>query len=320
MKKIRFLSTLVITAVLLFVFFSCSFTESENVETSGIWVSYTIRHESDSSIAVWAVFRVGGPFGTILQMSSGEYVTCNDVMLNQGILNCYINFDTPAPDNTYTFAFHRTDETITTIVTTPASPDDVSTNPADNYNEWDPLDVIWNSADSESGDLIELDISGTNIHSYSRSGITDNGSYTVNDPKGTGINSIDNGILSPISVVVKRYHIGSVNEEYQGGQTRGERWAESVTINNFQPKLTLGMTISPENSGSITAAGDISGTTTSGDYRKYEMNEQVILTPVPASGWQFDHWSGDIEGTDNPYTIPVITGNMSIIAHFTAAL
>jgi uncharacterized repeat protein (TIGR02543 family) len=44
--------------------------------------------------------------------------------------------------------------------------------------------------------------------------------------------------------------------------------------------------------------------------------EIVILTATPEEGYEFQGWSGDLTGTDNPTNI-TITKNMTITAHFT---
>lgn len=71
------------------------------------------------------------------------------------------------------------------------------------------------------------------------------------------------------------------------------------------PVFTL--TKKTEGSGSITA-----------DPEKafYEEGEEVTLTAVPESGWEFDSWSGDVSGTDNPLTL-TMNSNTSITALFT---
>jgi uncharacterized repeat protein (TIGR02543 family) len=48
----------------------------------------------------------------------------------------------------------------------------------------------------------------------------------------------------------------------------------------------------------------------------YQYNDVVILTANPASGWYFDHWSGDLTGNTNPTTIR-INGNKAVTATFT---
>jgi hypothetical protein len=315
MKNGKYAGFFVITALVMILAFSCAITDSGNVKTSGIWVSYTVRHKSDTNIEVIAVFRVGGPLGTLLEMSDGEYISCNGVALSWATLYYYTTFTSPAPGNVYTFTFHRTDETIDTEVTVPPSPGTVTTTPSDGYNEWDPLEVNWSSG----LDTIEIEITGTEIDTYTRSGITDDGSFIVNDPKGTGIESDNNAGVSSLDVLVKKYRTGSVNAVYEGGQTRSEHWASSATVTNFQPKLTLEYIINPEDSGTVTAVGSVSGTTYSGEYGRYEIGESVTLTAEGLMDWNFLNWSGDISSSDNPHTIPSITsGVSSITANFQA--
>ncbi|MBN2536336.1 MAG: hypothetical protein JXB88_25865 [Spirochaetales bacterium] len=300
--------------VLLTLFFSCAVTESENVATSGIWASYAIEHQSDTKIVARATLRVGGPLGTILEMSSGEHITCNGVTLTWAYFYYHTEFSTPASGNTYTFVFHREEETISTVVVVPDMPESVSTTPSVIYNEWEPLTINWTAGGS--GDLVEVQITGTDIYPYTQSTISDTGSVIVNDTEGSGVISIDNAVVSPLSVVVKRYRTDSVNSVYQGGGTRGEHWAPAVTITDFQPKLTLHITISPAYTGSVTSDGIYSEPVYSGEYRKYRVSEEVIITAEPIAGWAFDNWTGDVETAENPYTIVGMITNMSVTANF----
>ena len=48
----------------------------------------------------------------------------------------------------------------------------------------------------------------------------------------------------------------------------------------------------------------------------YKGTSQVKLTAVPTEGWEFIEWSGDLVGTDNPFTIE-IDGDKSVTAIFT---
>ncbi len=71
---------------------------------------------------------------------------------------------------------------------------------------------------------------------------------------------------------------------------------------------TLSALISPTGSGSITLSPQggtyIAGTT-------------VTITAVANNGYKFDHWSGDLAGTQNPATI-VMNSNKNITANFVA--
>lgn len=47
----------------------------------------------------------------------------------------------------------------------------------------------------------------------------------------------------------------------------------------------------------------------------YSYGDTVRLTGLPASGWNFKYWSGDITGSANPTTL-LMTGNFSVTANF----
>ncbi|TCO07460.1 pectate lyase family protein [Natronoflexus pectinivorans] len=64
------------------------------------------------------------------------------------------------------------------------------------------------------------------------------------------------------------------------------------------------LTSSVQGQGSVNPA--------SGSFAK---NSEVQITATPASGWQFDGWSGDASGTDNPLTL-VMNSNKSVTATF----
>ena len=51
------------------------------------------------------------------------------------------------------------------------------------------------------------------------------------------------------------------------------------------------------------------------DQENYTYNTSVELNSIPASGWVFDYWSGDLSGNSNPLTIN-ITEDKNITAHF----
>jgi uncharacterized repeat protein (TIGR02543 family) len=47
----------------------------------------------------------------------------------------------------------------------------------------------------------------------------------------------------------------------------------------------------------------------------YLYEDAVLLAATPDPGWRFDHWSGDLTGSENPVAV-IITGNLGITAHF----
>jgi hypothetical protein len=87
-----------------------------------------------------------------------------------------------------------------------------------------------------------------------------------------------------------------------------------ITINMTSDKvitatftqITYALTVTPVGSGS--ASLNNSG--------PYHYGDIVELTAVPAVGWSFDHWAGDLTGSTNPATI-LIDGNKDVTAYFT---
>ncbi len=75
-----------------------------------------------------------------------------------------------------------------------------------------------------------------------------------------------------------------------------------------EPVVTFELTVDVAGSGSVTKVP--SATT-------YVSGTSVQLTAVPAAGWEFDAWSGDLTGTNNPATI-VMNEDKSVMATFVA--
>ena len=71
---------------------------------------------------------------------------------------------------------------------------------------------------------------------------------------------------------------------------------------------TLVVDVSPTGAGTVDLSPGASG-------NQYESGTPVALTANPASGYVFDHWSGDLSGSTNPTSI-TMNGNKSVTAHF----
>ena len=83
-------------------------------------------------------------------------------------------------------------------------------------------------------------------------------------------------------------------------------WTSSKTIVILSIYYEINITIDPENSGTVMRLPYKS---------QYREGEVVVLTPLPAEGYVFESWSGDLVGIDNPAIIQ-IDGNKNIVAHF----
>jgi len=83
-------------------------------------------------------------------------------------------------------------------------------------------------------------------------------------------------------------------------------WTDAKPIVILSVYYSISITIDPEGAGSINRTPFKS---------QYRDGDVVILTPLPVTGYVFDHWTGDLEGIDNPAIIQ-IDGDKNITAHF----
>lgn len=88
----------------------------------------------------------------------------------------------------------------------------------------------------------------------------------------------------------------------------------TVTKRNYRPYLGCAEVIPPE----YTLTVDLDGgtmVTKIPDQATYTAGETVLLFAY-GDGWTFDHWSGDLTGSDNPANIHM-DGDKTVLAHFT---
>ena len=81
--------------------------------------------------------------------------------------------------------------------------------------------------------------------------------------------------------------------------------------------ITRNMTVNAQFTDTYTLTVDVggSGSVNRNSTGPYHYGDVVRLTAVPAAGWFFDHWTGDLSGYANPATL-TITGNKSVTAWF----
>lgn len=84
-----------------------------------------------------------------------------------------------------------------------------------------------------------------------------------------------------------------------------------LPVNNVPPLVCSTIT-----THDLTISVDGQGTTNPsvGTY-EYDSGTQVIITASPASGWEFDHWSGDASGT-SPTIVITMDSDKDVTAHF----
>jgi uncharacterized repeat protein (TIGR02543 family) len=100
--------------------------------------------------------------------------------------------------------------------------------------------------------------------------------------------------------------IGLASQDASGHRLRVRNTAEIVRI---LPTYTLTVTPSPLAGGSIAE---------SPDQLSYLPGTVLTLTAIPAVGYAFTGWSGDLTGTTNPVTI-TMNGNKTVTASFAVA-
>ncbi|NOZ60389.1 MAG: PKD domain-containing protein [Calditrichaeota bacterium] len=81
-------------------------------------------------------------------------------------------------------------------------------------------------------------------------------------------------------------------------------WSDTLMVTVTGYILTI--TVSPTDKGLVTK---------NPNKNKYGFGEKVAVSAIGTSGYQFDHWEGDLTGTTNPDTV-TLNGNRSIIAFF----
>lgn len=96
------------------------------------------------------------------------------------------------------------------------------------------------------------------------------------------------------------------------GDASGRQQSVTITMNSdktvvayfIKIQYPISTSVSPTGSGSVSPSG---GT--------FDAGTQVTLTATAASGWRFDHWSGDASGTSSTAVI-TMDSSKSVTAHF----
>lgn len=215
--------------IFVFLFFlisACSVTESTNVKTSGIWTHYIIENAS-GVIRAYAVLRVGGSTGTILDLSSGEHVRVNNIRLTEWVepvtgYHWSSALIPEASNHQYDFNFVRTDEEVHTILTLPEIPEILEPMRNTEVCFGGPLYIAWD--DTAPGDDIYVRVSGDCIDWIDQGPWPDTGDITIETvfPK--------EGVIDgcTLTVQVLRMLDGTPNPQFQGG------WIEQKAYDTVQ--------------------------------------------------------------------------------------
>jgi hypothetical protein len=135
----------------------------------------------------------------------------------------------------------------------------------------------------------------------------------------TMVEPAESGTISPAKGVYYKGHqtvltatpASGYRFDHWSGSVSGTSTSVNVTMDrnndvvaHFQEEHNLSISMSPEIGGKVTPSSDA-----------YDAGSTVILTATPASGYRFDHWSGDASGTSTTISV-TMDGNKSIVASF----
>jgi hypothetical protein len=148
-------------------------------------------------------------------------------------------------------------------------------------------DLSWVGGDPDPGDTVTYDV-------YFEPGDSTPDILVSNDQPGT---SYDPGTL----IYSTQYYWQIISKDNHGATTPGPIW--SFTTEPI-PYYVLDIII--DGNGSVQK---------NPDQPSYPAGTPVELTAIADPGWHFDHWSGDLEGSDNPDTI-IMDGDKTVTAHF----
>ncbi len=213
---------------------ACETTESTNVKTSGIWARLLVKPGPEpGQVVCLAILRVGGSLGTVVDLTDGEYLSCNGMPMTEyydPITNLHWSRAVveESADGTYEIVFHRTDEEVSTLLVMPARPTILSVGPdgdallfgVDNPVTWDA---------SDPGDEVTLSVSGDCLDAFSASGLEDDGEEVIASEE---IQPSQESCLA--TVEVDRVLYGEVAPEFQGGIASGENW-DATTVQAMYP-------------------------------------------------------------------------------------
>ena len=110
MNLLRFLC---VTSVAVVFAVGCSKTNSDNVKTSGFYVTYTVTGNNVGTATCTARLQVGGSTGTFLELNGGDSITCDGQSMSRsefaGIITYSANV-TYAVGKIYTVILNRSGE------------------------------------------------------------------------------------------------------------------------------------------------------------------------------------------------------------------
>jgi hypothetical protein len=125
---------------------------------------------------------------------------------------------------------------------------------------------------------------------------------------------VNDSLIAAITTGLQPWTSGDVGirNYHPAGNSASCDWFIIRKYSSPEPIATIG----PEEPYTLSVTTIGSGSVNLNQTGPYQFGDVVQLTAIPAIGWSFDHWSGDLSGSVNPNTI-LIDGNKAVNATFT---
>lgn len=232
MKHAPILTLLSLVGLLLV---SCSKTESDNVKTSGFYVTYSVQGNNQNSVSCTATFQVGGSTGTYLDLSSGDTITCNGNSMSRSEFLGMITYTATVPysvGGTYTLVLSRTGESAySSSVVLPEAIAGMNPSSATSYTKGTGLSAAWTpSSNAADGMNVYLRYTAAGTGYY----------YSQNDtsPENgvVGFSSAETQLQPPVagtwsgSIEYSRTRAGTMATELSGTITAYQEVTVSISL------------------------------------------------------------------------------------------
>jgi len=193
-------------------------TDSENVETSGLYAILRVTHQLDNAVSLAASLRVGGPTGTKVSLSGADHWEVNGETFPPQLSHI-----APTADNTYNLTFVRSDEQVTTTVIVPASPTILGLTP-DKVRYNDRMTIAWDA--TAPGDQLIISVTGECIKTQSFLPRDSDGTVTTEPIVNS--DAAEAPATCPVDVQIARITGFKVNSSFEGGDAQARREAAAA--------------------------------------------------------------------------------------------
>ena len=198
----------------------CATTASNDLRTSGFYVSYSLTQDSETADYVArASYRVSASNGNLVELSDGEAVYVNSVLLSTKtkVAGIDINYSQTVPKGaaTYTFDFRRSDNTNAPLNVAPPEAFTITSAPLSGTYTTAMYTLTWTPGTAGGKMKISAgsDQSGCNVLSIDQD-LADNGSYTFAGDKLKGAGALAD---CTYTLTVEKTVTAAVGAPFKGG-------------------------------------------------------------------------------------------------------